>query len=69
MQGIERRDGGVKADPAELFLTNGASQAVHFLTRLLIRDESDALLVPIPQYPLVAYPFSACIVFNTVGVK
>ena len=43
----------MKADPAELFLTNGASQGVHFLMRLLIRDESDALLVPIPQYPLV----------------
>lgn len=53
MQGITRRDGGVKADPAHLFLTNGASQAVHFMMRLLIRDESDAVLVPIPQYPLV----------------
>jgi aspartate/methionine/tyrosine aminotransferase len=55
-QGIERRDGGVPANPAELFLTNGASQAVHFLTRLLVRDESDAILVPIPQYPLVPPP-------------
>ena len=53
LQGIERRDGGVPADPAEIFLTNGASQAVHFLMRLLIRDERDAVLVPIPQYPLV----------------
>ena len=54
LQGIERRDGGVPTDPAEIFLTNGASQAVHFLMRLLIRDERDAVLVPIPQYPLVS---------------
>lgn len=54
MQGIERRDGGVAADPGELFLTNGASQAVHFLMRLILRDEDDAVLVPIPQYPLVS---------------
>ena len=54
LQGIERRDGGVPADPANLFLTNGASQAVHFLMRLLLRDEHDAILVPIPQYPLVS---------------
>lgn len=53
MQGIESRDGGVAANPGKLFLTNGASQGVHFLMRLLLRNEDDAIMVPIPQYPLV----------------
>jgi histidinol-phosphate/aromatic aminotransferase/cobyric acid decarboxylase-like protein len=50
-QGIERRD-GYPADPDDIYLSDGASQSVHALMRLLIRDERDAILVPIPQYPL-----------------
>jgi hypothetical protein len=50
-QGIERRD-GFPADPEDIYLSDGASQSVHALMRLLIRDERDAILVPIPQYPL-----------------
>ena len=33
-------------------MSDGASQSVHAIMRALIRDEKDAILVPIPQYPL-----------------
>lgn len=51
MQGIEERD-GYACNPDFLYLTDGASQGVHAMMRLLLRDEHDAVLVPIPQYPL-----------------
>lgn len=49
--GIEARD-GFPCDPESLFMTDGASPAVHGIIKLLIRGPSDAFLVPIPQYPL-----------------
>jgi len=49
--GIEKRDGH-PCDINDLWLTDGASVGCHFLMRTLIRDENDAFLVPIPQYPL-----------------
>jgi hypothetical protein len=38
--------------PQTVFLTDGASPAVRIMLNALIRDLSDAVLVPIPQYPL-----------------
>jgi len=51
---ITRRDGAhLKAgDPESLFLTNGASDAVKYVLTMLISSPDDAVLVPIPQYPL-----------------
>ncbi|KAJ6711843.1 ALANINE AMINOTRANSFERASE 2 [Salix purpurea] len=49
--GIEARD-GFPADPNDIFLTDGASPAVHLMMQLLIRSEKDGILCPIPQYPL-----------------
>eukprot|EP01133_Synstelium_polycarpum_P018946 gene18946-22673_t len=48
---IEQRD-GFAADPNDIFLTDGASVAVQRVLRLLIRDRSDGILIPTPQYPL-----------------
>ncbi|KAH7655328.1 alanine transaminase protein [Dioscorea alata] len=49
--GITARDGfPAKAD--DIFLTDGASPAVHMMMQLLIRSEQDGILCPIPQYPL-----------------
>lgn len=45
---IERRDGH-RSDPEEIFLTNGASEAVRLVLRCLIRGKTDAVLVPVPQ--------------------
>jgi alanine transaminase len=49
--GIEARD-GFPADPNDIFLTDGASPAVHMMMQLLISSEKDGILCPIPQYPL-----------------
>ncbi|KAH6836295.1 alanine aminotransferase 2 [Perilla frutescens var. hirtella] len=49
--GIEARDGW-PADPNDIFLTDGASPAVHMIMQLLIRSKNDGILCPIPQYPL-----------------
>ncbi|PRQ51742.1 putative alanine transaminase [Rosa chinensis] len=49
--GIEARD-GYPSDPNDLFLTDGASPAVHMMLTLLLRSEKDGILCPIPQYPL-----------------
>lgn len=49
--GIAARDGyPSKAD--DIFLTDGASPAVHMMMQLLLRSEDDGILCPIPQYPL-----------------
>ncbi len=38
--------------PQHIFLTDGASVAVRLCLNAMIRHERDAVLVPIPQYPL-----------------
>lgn len=43
----------VPAPPIEnIILTDGASQGVHLIFNTLIMDNKDAILIPIPQYPL-----------------
>ena len=49
--GIEERDGH-PCEIEDLWLTDGASMGCHYLMKTLIRDRNDAVLVPIPQYPL-----------------
>nr|CCA27196.1 unnamed protein product [Albugo laibachii Nc14] len=56
---IEKRDGH-SADPNTIFLTDGASQAVQNVLLAVIRNEDDAIMTPIPQYPL----YSAAIAIN-----
>ncbi|PPD82278.1 hypothetical protein GOBAR_DD20782 [Gossypium barbadense] len=48
---IEARD-GFPADPNDIFMTDGASPAVHMMMQSLIKSEKDGILCPIPQYPL-----------------
>jgi aspartate/methionine/tyrosine aminotransferase len=48
---IRARD-GIAADPDAIFLTDGASKAVQSVLRLLVSDERDGIMIPIPQYPL-----------------
>ncbi|GMF54327.1 unnamed protein product [Phytophthora fragariaefolia] len=52
---MQRRDGH-PADPEDIYLTDGASPAVQNSLLALIRDENDAILAPIPQYPLWRVP-------------
>ncbi|XP_078432869.1 alanine aminotransferase 2 isoform X2 [Wolffia australiana] len=49
--GIAARD-GFPANGDDIFLTDGASPAVHMMMQLLLRSEKDGILCPIPQYPL-----------------
>mmetsp|Transcript_121832 Transcript_121832/g.192972 ORF Transcript_121832/g.192972 Transcript_121832/m.192972 type:complete len:482 (+) Transcript_121832:59-1504(+) len=51
---ITRRDGAnlPASNPEHIFLTNGASDAVKSVLHMLIRGPDDAILVPVPQYPL-----------------
>jgi len=48
---IAERD-GIAADPEAVFLTDGASKGVQSVLRILVADERDGILIPIPQYPL-----------------
>lgn len=48
---IAGRD-GFPCDPDMIYLTDGASPAVKLILNSLIRDASDGILCPIPQYPL-----------------
>jgi len=48
---IEQRD-GYSCDPNNIFLTNGASTAIQMVLTALINSPSDAVLVPMPQYPI-----------------
>jgi len=48
---IQERD-GYPSDPDNLFLTDGASPAVQNALKMLIRNENDGIMIPIPQYPL-----------------
>lgn len=56
---IKERDDGHPSDPANIFLTSGASSAVAYLLQLL-STENSAFLIPIPQYPL----YTASIALN-----
>jgi alanine transaminase len=50
---IKQRDGlKTDVDPENIFLSNGASTSIQLLLSLLLRNGSDGIAVPIPQYPL-----------------
>ena len=52
---IEKRDGHT-SDPESIFLTDGASPAVQMCMNAMITKKSDAIMVPLPQYPWVGGP-------------
>lgn len=54
---IDRRDGadsgaGARSNPDHVFITNGASEGAKNVIDLLVADENDGIMIPIPQYPL-----------------
>lgn len=52
---IQSRDGGIPADPSNIFLSTGASDAIVTVLKLLVAGEGrtrTGVLIPIPQYPL-----------------
>ncbi len=50
-EAISARD-NVKADPNNIYITNGASEGVRTAFSMLIRNSNDGVMIPIPQYPL-----------------
>ena len=48
---IARRDGH-PANAEDIFLTDGASSGVSRVMQIILRSKNDAILTPIPQYPL-----------------
>lgn len=48
---ISKRD-GVKSNPDNVYISNGASEGCRAALMMLIRNANDGVLVPIPQYPL-----------------
>ena len=62
---IEKRDGIGKVDPANIYMSTGASGAIVALLKMLVRGPHDGIMIPIPQYPL----YSACLAeFNATVV-
>lgn len=51
MKFIEQRDGHL-SNVGRIFLTDGASPGIQLCLKTYIRDENDAIMIPIPQYPL-----------------
>lgn len=49
---INRRDGVSDSTEENIYLTNGASEAVRLSFTALLRNSNDGILIPIPQYPL-----------------
>ena len=59
---IQQRDGGIHpAYPGNIFLTNGASSAIEFVMTTLIAGISDAIMIPIPQYPIYSGTYHVCV--------
>ncbi len=51
---IQRRD-GYPCDPEDIYMTDGASPAVHYMMDLLLREPGDSMMVPIPQVGAAVY--------------
>lgn len=49
---IETRDGGVKCDAEDIFMTNGASAGILMILTALVADDTCGVMIPIPQYPI-----------------
>lgn len=48
---VQQRD-GYKSYPGNIFLTNGASTAISMVLQGLLASNTDAIMIPIPQYPI-----------------
>eukprot|EP00030_Apusomonadida_sp_AF-17_P000323 a1627_136.p1 GENE.a1627_136~~a1627_136.p1 ORF type:complete len:534 (+),score=209.02 a1627_136:124-1602(+) len=55
---IAARD-GVPSDPNNIFVTDGASPGIVSVLKTLVRDSNDAIMLPVPQYPLYSATITA----------
>eukprot|EP00977_Amphora_coffeiformis_P004174 scaffold848_cov120-Amphora_coffeaeformis.AAC.2 len=49
---MTKRDGGVPANPDDIFLTNGASQGIVTILNTILANDHCGIMIPIPQYPI-----------------
>jgi alanine transaminase len=56
---LKERD-GIETSPADIYLTAGASSAVQMIISMMISEPQDALMIPIPQYPLYSATIAMC---------
>lgn len=49
---INKRDNLQDSNAKNIYLTNGAGEGVKILMSMLVRKETDGIMIPIPQYPL-----------------
>lgn len=49
---IQNRDNGIPSYPGDIFITNGASSGIQSILTALIANDNDAIMIPIPQYPV-----------------
>ena len=47
-ENIQKKDGGIPSNPDDIYLTNGASEAVSLSYQMLIRNPNDGIMIPIP---------------------
>ncbi|KAL9655751.1 hypothetical protein ABK040_004979 [Willaertia magna] len=61
-QFIEERDGLKKGTVSidRIFITDGASPGVQLGLKMLIRNDKDGIMIPIPQYPLYSATIDLC---------
>ncbi|XP_053305792.1 alanine aminotransferase 2 [Spea bombifrons] len=60
-QYIIRRDGGIPADPDNIYLTTGASDGIISILKILVSGEGQSrtgFMIPIPQFPLYSAAIS-----------
>jgi len=62
---IDKRDdavknNGIRSNPDNIFLTDGASEGAKNIVELLITNKQDGIMVPIPQYPLYSATIHRC---------
>lgn len=58
---IKRRDGGISANPDNIFLTTGASAGIKIVMEMLLNgpnQKPSGFMIPIPQYPLYSATIS-----------
>ncbi|CAF1566035.1 unnamed protein product [Didymodactylos carnosus] len=58
---IQKRDGGIISDPNDIYLCNGANDAIKTVIKLLMNNDVNkpsGIMIPIPQYPLYSATLS-----------
>lgn len=57
---IDLSKSNLQSNPDNIFLTDGASEGAKGILELLITDENDGIMIPIPQYPLYSATIRRC---------